>query len=118
MSDTEAKEDDDKDCESQIMSPLFATDIKHCGNVNAAIDRNKLEKQDSTQSTDSLKRKRRRKKKVSYFYLSYYLSSFSHKSYVNRVIKIYNFRFSAILCIDVWVFFAFMNVNLSIFLLK
>ena len=49
MSDTEAKEDDDKDNDSA---------------VNWVTEKNKLEKQDSTQSTDSLKKKKKKKKKI------------------------------------------------------
>lgn len=48
MSDTEAKEDDDKDVDSAL---------------SWVTDKNKLEKQDSTQSTDSLKKKKKKKKK-------------------------------------------------------
>ncbi len=54
MSDTEAKEDDDKDNDSMTNNSV----------VNRISERNKLEKQDSTQSTDSLKKKRKKKKKI------------------------------------------------------
>lgn len=47
MSDTEAKEDDDRENEPP----------------QEGQDRNKLEKQDSTHSTDSLKRRKKKKKK-------------------------------------------------------
>ena len=49
MSDTEAKEDDDKDVDSAL---------------SWVTETNKLEKQDSIQSTDSLKKKKKKKKKI------------------------------------------------------
>ncbi|CAG2104004.1 unnamed protein product [Medioppia subpectinata] len=55
MSDTEAKEDDDKDNDSaRAWLPVGG----------AGGEKSRLEKQDSTQSTDSLKKRRRKKKKI------------------------------------------------------
>ncbi|CAG2165852.1 unnamed protein product [Oppiella nova] len=58
MSDTEAKEDDDKDNDSvrNWLPPATA--------AATVTEKCRLEKQDSTQSTDSLKKRRKKKKKI------------------------------------------------------
>lgn len=55
MSDTEAKEDDDKDND---------TENNKIDEAASSVCRKKIEKQDSLQSTDSLRKKRKKKKKL------------------------------------------------------
>ncbi|XP_064466534.1 ribosome quality control complex subunit TCF25-like [Ornithodoros turicata] len=69
LSDTEAKEDDDRENEPCYSCGVTAAADKPEGQAAGAIEatgdgtRGKLEKQDSTHSTDSLKRRKKKKKK-------------------------------------------------------